>query len=98
MATLKGHPDLAPLICTYRAYFSRPETHPFGSNYAVVLEPYRVDPLNAAAAPTPTSVTEQIYAVVQQGYPTAFLLWHATPGLTVDQDPRCVSLLHSVSH
>ena len=71
---------------------------PFGDDYAAVLEPYRVDPLNGAAAPTPASVAQQIYAARQQGDPTAFLLWHATPGLTVDRDPGRISLLHSASH
>ena len=46
----------------YFAYFSRPKTDPFGGNYAAVLDPYRVDPLNAANVPTPASVTQQIYA------------------------------------
>ena len=54
--------------------------------------------MNASAAPTPDSVAQQIYAASQQGDPTAFLLWHVTPGLTVDQDPGRVSLLHSVSY
>ena len=98
MAGLIGQPDLAPPIRTYRAYFSRPKTDPFSSDYAAVLEPYCVDPLNAAAAPPPASVAQQIYAAIQQGDPTAFLLWHATPGLTVDRDPSHVSLLHSVSY
>ena len=66
MADLLGQPDLAPLICTYRAYFSQPETDPFGGDYAAVLEPYRVDPLNDAAAPTPASVAQQIYAASQK--------------------------------
>ena len=69
MAGLLGHPDLEPPICTYRAYFSRPETDPFGGDYAAVLDPYRVDPLNAAAAPRPASVAQQIYAASQQGDP-----------------------------
>ena len=98
MAGLIGHPYLAPPIRTYRAYFPWTETDPFGGDYAAVLEPYRVDPLNAADAPTPTSVAQLIYAVSQQGDPTAFLLWHATPKFTVDQDPGRVSLLHSVRH
>ena len=98
MAGLIGPPDLAPQICTYRAYFSLPETDPFSGNYTSVLDPYCVDSMNAAAAPTPASVAHQIYAAIQQGDPTAFLLWHATPGLTVDWDPGRVSLLHSVSY
>ena len=98
MAGLIGQPDFAPSICTYRAYFSQPETDPFGGDYAAVLEPYQVDPLNDAAAPTPASVAQLIYAASQQGDPTAFLLWHATPGLAVDRDPGRISLLHSVSH
>ena len=98
MAGLIGQPDFAPLIRTYRAYFYRPETDPFGGDYAAVLEPYQGDPLNAAAAPTPTSVAQQIYTASQQGDPTAFLLWHATPGIAVDLDPGRISLLHSVSH
>ena len=98
MAGLLGHPDLAPLIRTYSAYFSKPETDPFSGDYAAVLDPYRVDPLNAAAAPTPASVTQQIYAASQQGDPTAFLLWQATPGLAADRDPGRISLLHTVSH
>ena len=98
MACLIGQPDLAPPICTYRAYFSRPEKDPFGGDYVAVLEPYRVDPLNAPAAPMPASVAQQIYTVSQQGDPTAFLLWHTTPGITVNRDPGRISLLHSVSH
>ena len=93
-----GQPDLAPPICTYRAYFSCPETDPFSGDYTAVLEPYRVDPLNAAATPTPASVAQQIYAASQKGDPTAFLLWHATPGLTVDRDSGRISLLHLFSH
>ena len=54
--------------------------------------------MNAAAAPTPASVSQQIYAASQKEDPTAFLLRHATPGLTVDRDPGRVSLLHSVSY
>ena len=57
-----------------------------------------MDPLNAADAPTPASVAQQIYATSQQGDPTAFLLWHAMPRITVDWDPGRISLLHSVSH
>ena len=98
MAGLGGQPDLAPTICTYRAYFSRPETDLFSGSYEAVLGPYRVDPMNAAATFTPASVSQQIYAASQQGEPTALLLWHATPGIEEDWDPGRVSLLHSISH
>ena len=74
MAGLVVQPDLAPPICMYRAYFPRPETDPFSGDYAAVLEPYHMDPLNAAAAPTPARVAQQIYAASQQCNPTAFLL------------------------
>ena len=57
-----------------------------------------MDPMNADAVPTPASVEQHIYAACQQVDPTAFLLWHATPGLTVDRDPGRVSLLHLVSY
>ena len=87
MAGLGGHLDLAPMICMYRAYFSCPETDPFSGNYEAILDPYRVDPMNAAAALTPTSVSQQIYTASQQGEPTAFLLWHATPGIAEDRYP-----------
>ena len=60
MAGLLGQLDLAPPIRTYRAYFSKPEMDPFGGDYAAVLDLYRVDPLNAAVAPTPASVAQQI--------------------------------------
>ena len=98
MAGLGGQPDLAPTICTYRAYLSLPETEPFSGDYEAVLDQYRIDPMKAAAAQTPASVSQQVYATIQQGDPTAFLLWHETPGLAEDWDPGCVSLLHSVSH
>ena len=98
MAGLKGQLYLVPPIRTYCAYFPRPETDPFGGDYDAVLEPYCVDPLNAAAAPTLASVAQQIYAASQKGDPTDFLLWHATPGLTVDRDHSHISLLHLVSH
>ena len=98
MAVLGGQPDLAHTICTYRAYFSHPETDPFSGDYEDVLDPYRVDPMNATTALTPASVSQQIYAAIQQGDPTAFLLWHVRPRLAKDRDPVHVSLLHSVSH
>ena len=98
MAGLGGQTDFAPTICTYRAYFYRPKTDPFSGNYEAVFDPYRVDSMNAAATLTFASVSQQIYAAIQQGDPTAFFLWHAKPGLTEDQDPGRVSLLHSVSH
>ena len=81
-----------------RFAFFHLETDLFSGNYTAVLDPYCVEPINAAAAPTPASVSEQIYAASHQGDPATFLLWHVTPGLTVDRDPGRVSLLHSVSY
>ena len=98
MAGLVGPPDLVPTIFTYRAYLSSPETDPFPGGYKAVLEPYRIDPMNAAAAQTPASVSQQIYTASQKGDPITFLLWHATPGLAEDRDPGRISLLHSVSY
>ena len=98
MAGLGGPHILMPTISTYRAYFSSPETNPFSGEYQVVLEPYLIDPMNAAAAQTPESVSQQIYAASQQVYPIAFLLWYAPPGLSEDRDSGCVLLLHSISH
>ena len=98
MAGLGGQFDLAPTICTYRAYFSLPETDPFSSGYETVLDPYSIDPMNAAAVQNPASVSQQIYTASQQIDPTAFLLWHATPGLAEDRDPGRISLLHFVSY
>ena len=98
MAGLGDPAVLVPTICTYRAYFYSPETDPFSGDYETFLEPYIIDPMNAAAAQTPASVSQQIYTASQQGYPTAFLLWHATSGIVEDRNPSRVSLLHSVSH
>ena len=98
MAGLGGPPDLVPTICTYRAYFSFPKTDPFSGGYKAVLEPYRIDPMNAAAAQTPASISQQICTASNQGDLTAFLWWHATPGLAEDRDPGRISLLHSVSY
>ena len=67
MASLIGQPDLAPPIRTYRAYFPRPKTDLFSGDYTAVLDPYRVDPMNATAAPTDAIVSQQIYAASQQG-------------------------------
>ena len=75
MAGLGGLPDLVPTICTYRTYFFFPETGPFSSVYEAVLESYRMDPMNSAAAQTPDSVSQYIYMAIQQGEPTALLLW-----------------------
>ena len=66
MSGLISQPDLAPLIRTYCAYFPCPKTDPFSGNYTVVLDTYRVDPMNEAAAPPPASVAQQIYAASQQ--------------------------------
>ena len=97
MASLGGPPDLVPTIFTYRAYFSSPETDPFFGSYEAVLDPYPIEPMNASAAQTPASVSQQIYTASQQGDPTAFLLWYAMPRLAEDWDPGRISLLQSVS-
>ena len=62
MAGLGGPPILVPTLCTYRAYLSSLETDPFSGDYEAVLEVYLIDPMNAAAAQKPTSVSQQIYA------------------------------------
>ena len=98
MTGLGGPPDLVPIICTYRAYFSSPETDPISGGYEAVLDPYRIYPMNAAAAQTPDSVSQQIYTASQQGDPNDFLLLHATPGLAKDWDPTRISLLHSICY
>ena len=98
MASLGGPPDLVPTICTYCAYFFSLETESFSGDYEAVLEPYLIDTTNTAAAQTPASVYQQIYTASQQGETTTFLLWHTTPGLTEDQEPGRVLLIHSVSH
>ena len=98
MAGLCGQPDFEPTICTYCAYFSRPETDLFSCNYEAVLDPYWVDPMNTAATLTPARVSQQIYTASQQRDPTAFLLWHATHGLVEDLEPSRISLRHSVSN
>ena len=67
MAGLGGQPDLVPTICTYYAYFSRPETDPFFGDYEAVLDPDWIDPMNAADALTLASVSQQVYAASQQG-------------------------------
>ena len=74
MAGLSGPPDLVLTICTYRVYLSSPETDPFFGGYDAVLEPYRIDPMNATAAQTPARVSQQIYTASQQGEPTVFLM------------------------
>ena len=97
MSGLDGPPNLAPTICTYRAYFSSPETDPFSGYYKEVLEPYFIYPMNEVAAQMPASVSQKIYTASQQGDPTAFLMCHATPGISDDWDSGRVLLLHSVS-
>ena len=98
MAGLGGLPDSVPRICTYRAYLSSLETDPFYGGYKVVLEPYMIDPMNAATAQTPASVYQKNHITSQQGDPNVFLLWHAMPGLAKDQNPSRILLLHSVSY
>ena len=97
MAGLRKPPNLVPIICMYRAYLYSPETDQFFSGYEAVLEPYLIDPMNAATTQTLASVSQHIYTASQQGDPTALLLWHTTPKLAEDRDPDCISLLHSVS-
>ena len=58
MASLGGLPVLVPTICTYRAYVSSPEADPFPGDYKEVLKPYIIDPMNAAVAQTPASVSQ----------------------------------------
>ena len=98
MAGLGGPPNLVPTIFTYRAYFSSPEKNPFPGGYEAVLEPYRIYPMNTAAAQTPARFSQQIYTASQQGGPTASLLWHAMPSLAKDWDTGHISSLHSVCY
>ena len=98
MSGLGGPPVLVPMICMYRAYFSSPETDTFYGDYKAVLEPFLINPMNAATTQTLAIVSQYIYTDSQQREPTAFLLWHATPGLAKDRDPSRVPLLHSISH
>ena len=58
MAGLGGPPDLVPTICMYRAYFFSLDTDPFSDGYKAMLEIYMIDPMNAAAAQTPPSVSQ----------------------------------------
>ena len=64
MVSLGGPPVLVPTVSMYRAYFSSPETDLFSREYQAFLEPYLIDPMNAAAAQTPESVSQQIYAAI----------------------------------
>ena len=98
MAGHGGPPALVPPIRTYRAYFSFPETDRFSGNYQTVLETYLIDTMNAGAAQNPASVSQKVYDASQKGDPTAFLMWHATPGISKDCNPGRVLLLHSVSY
>ena len=98
MTGLGGPYNLVPMIFTYRAYFSSQVTNRFSGGYEAVLEPYRIDPMNFAAAQTSARVSQQIYTASQQGDPTTSLLWHATPRLAKDWDPGHISSLHSVSY
>ena len=59
MSSLGKQPDLVLTICTYRAYFSLPGTHPFSGGYEAVLDPYRIELINAAAVQTPASVSQK---------------------------------------
>ena len=54
--------------------------------------------MNAGAGKTPEIVSQQVYSDIQQGDPTAFLLWHIMPGIAKDRDPGRVLLLHSISY
>ena len=47
--------------------------------------------MNAGVAKTPARMSQQIYAASQKGDPTAFLMWHATPGKAKDCDPGRVT-------
>ena len=89
---------MVPTICMYCAYVSSLETDPFSGDYEAVLEPYLIDLTSVASPQMPASAPHKIYASNQQGDLTAFLLWHATPGLAKDRDPGRLSLLHSVIH
>ena len=74
MAGLGGPSYLVPTICTYRAYFSSPETDTFSGGYDAVMNPYLIERMNAAATQTLASVSQHIYTVSHQGDPTTFLL------------------------
>ena len=87
-------PSLVPLMATYRTYFMRSETDTFCGHYVNVLRTYKTDTENASANTDPSEVSCQIYAMAQEGVPTAFLQWHRSAGRGGSAQ---IALLHSVS-
>ena len=94
MADPTGRPIFVPLLATYRDYFARAETDTFCGHYVNVLRTYKTDTENAAANTDPSEVSCQIYAMAQEGVPTAFLQWHRSAGRGGSAH---IALLHSVS-
>ena len=76
MADPTGISSLVSPLSTYRNYLTRAKTNTFRGYYAAVLWPYKIDKANTAGATAPEEVARQIYAVVQEEVPTAFLQWH----------------------
>ena len=91
MATMISPPSLVSLTNRYWDYFDRTETETFHGRYSAVLVPYSI----AATATAVTAyVARLIYAVAQEGIPTAFLQWSKWAGERGAQ----IALLHSFSN
>ena len=93
--TTPGIPVLTPPIRDFQAYYASPDSDPFDGDYGPVLDPYKIDPVNTTAALSPAAISTMIYGA--DDAPTAFLLWHATPGVDPAVDPGRISMLHAVS-
>ena len=90
MANLTSPLSLILPTTIYRDYFSFPDTYIFRGRYAVVLEPYLIDPSSSTTASIPENAARLIYAVVQEVVPTAFLQWNQVTrrgGGCVDRPP-----------
>ena len=75
MANLEYPPNLVPPTTIYHDIFACAETNTFCGRYTDVLMPYSVDPSDLDAAAVPADDALLIYAVAQEGVPTAFTQW-----------------------
>ena len=78
------------------SHYAAAKNYPFDRDYRSALSFYLTyvdDPTNT---PGSANVFQYIYATSSDAS-TSFLLWMETPGLTTDEDPVQIVLLHSIS-
>ena len=84
-----------PPVTTYRQYYDEPTNNPY-LDYTDIYTPFRVDPANVVASPTPGNVATAFYTASTAGDPNAFLLLHPNDPTTPETGPGHIACYHGL--